>query len=90
MNFMRCFKDPDFYEKNDIDFTDSMFVMTSNCGLKDLKTELLGFGNTPSSESHKEEILKSLELLTSCPLVNSAQLITQKLGENFSPNFLAS
>lgn len=46
---------------NDIDFTDSMFVMTSNCGLKDLKTELLGFGNTPSSESHKEEILKSLE-----------------------------
>jgi len=35
--------------------------MTSNCGLKDLKTNLVGFGNSPSSESHKEEILKSLE-----------------------------
>ena len=46
---------------NDIDLTDSMFVMTSNCGLKELKTELLGFGAEPSSESHKEEIMKSLE-----------------------------
>tara|TARA_R110000796_G_scaffold152940_5_gene269326 strand:+ start:1088 stop:2479 length:1392 start_codon:yes stop_codon:yes gene_type:complete len=46
---------------NDIDLTDSMFIMTSNCGLKDLKTELLGFGAVPSAESHKEEIMKSLE-----------------------------
>lgn len=46
---------------NEIDFTDSMFVMTSNCGLKDLKTNLLGFGSSPSSDGHKEEIMKSLE-----------------------------
>ena len=46
---------------NDIDLTDSMFIMTSNCGLKELKTELLGFGAVPSAESHKEEIMKSLE-----------------------------
>jgi len=46
---------------NDIDLTDSMFIMTSNCGMKDLKTELLGFGGSPSSESDREEIMKSLE-----------------------------
>ena len=46
---------------NEISFSESIFIMTSNCGLKDLKTNLVGFGNSPSSESHKEEILKSLE-----------------------------
>ncbi len=46
---------------NEIDFTDSMFVMTSNCGLKDLKTNLLGFGGSATADGHKEEIMKSLE-----------------------------
>lgn len=46
---------------NEIDFTDSIFIMTSNCGLKDLKTELVGFKNSANAASHKEEILKSLE-----------------------------
>jgi len=46
---------------NEIDFTDSIFIMTSNCGLKDLKTEMVGFKNSANAASHKEEILKSLE-----------------------------
>lgn len=46
---------------NEIDLTDSIFIMTSNCGLKDLKTSMVGFKSSASSEGHKEEILKSLE-----------------------------
>lgn len=46
---------------NEIDLTDSIFIMTSNCGLKDLKTKTVGFGSDPSSEGDKEEIMKSIE-----------------------------
>ena len=46
---------------NEIDLTDSIFIMTSNCGLKDLKTNLVGFNNNPDARAHKEEIMKSLE-----------------------------
>jgi ATP-dependent Clp protease ATP-binding subunit ClpA len=46
---------------NEIDFTDSIFIMTSNCGLKDLKTDMVGFKSSANAASHKEEILKSLE-----------------------------
>jgi ATP-dependent Clp protease ATP-binding subunit ClpA len=46
---------------NEIDLTDSIFIMTSNCGLKDLKTKTVGFGSEPSSEGNKEEIMKSIE-----------------------------
>jgi hypothetical protein len=46
---------------NDIDFSDSIFIMTSNCGLRDLKTNLVGFGALPSSEAHRLEIMKSIE-----------------------------
>jgi ATP-dependent Clp protease ATP-binding subunit ClpA len=46
---------------NEIDFSDSIFIMTSNCGLRDLKTNLVGFGGLPSSEGHRLEIMKSLE-----------------------------
>jgi ATP-dependent Clp protease ATP-binding subunit ClpC len=35
--------------------------MTSNCGLKDLKTKTVGFGSEPSSDGDKEEIMKSIE-----------------------------
>jgi ATP-dependent Clp protease ATP-binding subunit ClpA len=35
--------------------------MTSNCGLKDLKTETVGFTNGVSSEGDKEQIMKSIE-----------------------------
>lgn len=35
--------------------------MTSNCGLKDLKTETVGFRNGVSSEGDKEQIMKSIE-----------------------------
>jgi ATP-dependent Clp protease ATP-binding subunit ClpA len=35
--------------------------MTSNCGLKDLKTHTVGFGSEPSSEGNKEQIMKSIE-----------------------------
>ena len=46
---------------NEIDLTDSIFIMTSNCGLKDLKTTTVGFGSGPSSEGNNEEIMKSIE-----------------------------
>jgi ATP-dependent Clp protease ATP-binding subunit ClpA len=46
---------------NEIDLTDSIFIMTSNCGLKDLKTKTVGFGSEPSSNGDKEEIMKSIE-----------------------------
>ena len=46
---------------NEIDLTDSIFIMTSNCGLKDLKTETVGFRNGISSEGDKEAIMKSIE-----------------------------
>ena len=46
---------------NEIDLTDSIFIMTSNCGLKDLKTETVGFTNGASSEGDREQIMKSIE-----------------------------
>lgn len=46
---------------NEIDLTDSIFIMTSNCGLKDLKTKTVGFSNEVSSDGDKEEIMKSIE-----------------------------
>ena len=46
---------------NEIDLTDSIFIMTSNCGLKDLKTKTVGFSSDLSSEGDKEEIMKSIE-----------------------------
>lgn len=47
---------------NEVDLTDSIFIMTSNCGLKDLKTKHLGFNQKSSSAGNREEIMKSLEL----------------------------
>ena len=47
---------------NEIDLTDSIFIMTSNCGLKDLKTETVGFTSGVSSEGDKEQIMKSIEV----------------------------
>tara|TARA_Y100001937_G_scaffold128028_1_gene202154 strand:- start:2264 stop:3649 length:1386 start_codon:yes stop_codon:yes gene_type:complete len=47
---------------NEIDLTDSIFIMTSNCGLKDLKTSTVGFRSGISSDGDKEEIMKSLEV----------------------------
>ena len=46
---------------NEIDLTDSIFIMTSNCGLKDLKTETVGFRSGISSDGDKEQIMKSIE-----------------------------
>ena len=46
---------------NEIDLTDSIFIMTSNCGLKDLKTETVGFRNGISSDGDREAIMKSIE-----------------------------
>ena len=46
---------------NEIDLTDSIFIMTSNCGLKDLKTKSVGFRSDKNSEGDKEEIMKSIE-----------------------------
>jgi ATP-dependent Clp protease ATP-binding subunit ClpA len=46
---------------NEVDLTDSIFIMTSNCGLKDLKTETVGFTNGVNSEGDKESIMKSIE-----------------------------
>jgi len=46
---------------NEIDLTDSIFIMTSNCGLKDLKTKTVGFAEERSSTGDQEEIMKSIE-----------------------------
>ena len=46
---------------NEIDLTDSIFIMTSNCGLKDLKTKTLGFTSKVDSSGDNEEIMKSIE-----------------------------
>jgi len=47
---------------NEIDLTDSIFIMTSNCGLKDLKTTKVGFNEDKSSDGDREQIMKSLEV----------------------------
>lgn len=44
-----------------IDFSDSIFIFTSNCGLKDLKKDYTGFGNMKSYKADKEELTKALE-----------------------------
>lgn len=44
-----------------IDFSDSIFIFTSNCGLKDLKKDYTGFGNMKSQKADKEELTKALE-----------------------------
>tara|TARA_R110000851_G_scaffold229758_4_gene382485 strand:+ start:2517 stop:3899 length:1383 start_codon:yes stop_codon:yes gene_type:complete len=46
---------------NEIDFTDSIFILTSNCGLKDLKKETLSFVQSPSADGDKEQLMKSIE-----------------------------
>ena len=46
---------------NEIDLTDSIFIMTSNCGLKDLKTKTVGFNEDKSRDGDREEIMKSIE-----------------------------
>lgn len=45
---------------NDVDFTESMFILTSNCGLKDLKSETLSFVQSPSIDGDKEQLTKAL------------------------------
>lgn len=45
---------------NDIDFSDSIFILTSNCGLQDLNTGLLSFGGKPTVESTRDQLLKSI------------------------------
>ena len=46
---------------NEIDLTDSIFIMTSNCGLKDLKTTTVGFCSDSSTAGEREQIMKSIE-----------------------------
>lgn len=46
---------------NKIDFSDSIFIFTSNCGVRDLKTKTTNFHRSGSTDSTKEELLKSLE-----------------------------
>ena len=46
---------------NEIDLTDSIFIMTSNCGLKDLKTTTVGFREDKNSDGDREQIMKSIE-----------------------------
>ena len=43
------------------DFTDSIFIFTSNCGISDLKNSTINWKATRSQNSDKEDILKSLE-----------------------------
>lgn len=44
-----------------IDLSDSIFIFTSNCGLKDLKKDYTGFGNMKNYKADKEELTKALE-----------------------------
>jgi len=44
-----------------IDFSDSIFIFTSNCGLKDLKKSFIGINQKSSYNSDREELMKALE-----------------------------
>lgn len=47
---------------NEIDLKDSIFVMTSNCGVGDLKTKFLGFSDKlPDKEGYKDEVMDAME-----------------------------
>jgi ATP-dependent Clp protease ATP-binding subunit ClpA len=46
---------------NKIDFSESIFIFTSNVGTKELKTRSTNFHNIQNGSSTKEELLKSLE-----------------------------
>jgi len=43
-----------------VDFTNSIFIFTSNCGMKDLKSKSTNFHMTQSKEADREEITASL------------------------------
>ena len=45
---------------NDIDFSESIFILTSNCGAKDLKEDTINFTNTQTDLGDKEQLLKAL------------------------------
>ena len=45
-----------------LDFSDSIFIFTSNCGVKDLKESSISFsGKAHSTSSSKEELMKSIK-----------------------------
>jgi ATP-dependent Clp protease ATP-binding subunit ClpA len=44
-----------------IDFSESIFIFTSNCGLKDLKTKSTSFHYVPNIAATKEELMTALE-----------------------------
>lgn len=47
---------------NEIDLKDSIFVMTSNCGIGDLKTKFLGFDDKlPDKDEYKDEVMGAME-----------------------------
>lgn len=46
---------------NPIDFSESIFIFTSNCGVKELKSHTTNFHKSGSSRSTKEDLMKSLE-----------------------------
>lgn len=46
---------------NECDFSDSIFVFTSNCGLASLRKNTINWTKVATQESDKEEIMKSLE-----------------------------
>jgi len=47
---------------NEIDLTESIFIMTSNCGVSDLKTKYVGFNAAPpGKEGYRDSVLESLE-----------------------------
>lgn len=44
------------------DFTDSIFIFTSNCGVSDIKNSTINWKSTRTQNTDKEEILKALEV----------------------------
>ena len=44
-----------------LDFSNSIFIFTSNCGMKDLKSKSTNFHLNQSKEADKEDIMKSLQ-----------------------------
>lgn len=46
---------------NEVDFSESVFIFTSNCGMSDLKDSSMAWKHVKNEQADKEEVLKALE-----------------------------
>lgn len=46
----------------EMDFTDSIFIFTSNCGVRDIKTKTINFNQVVNHASNEESLMESIRL----------------------------